>query len=173
MTPHERKARTRDWVIIVLMGALLLVVMVAVVAALNAKGASDNATRASEQAKDAANRANEAIAQIAREGAERRDDSCRKDERLHLEQVTRLRRTYEYLAALTPKQRREPINAAVLRFLPQTERDARVDPAPDFCDEPGEKAEALWYRTKGRQGAPPVGLREPDPVVPERPAALK
>ena len=49
---------------------------------------------------------------------------------------------------------------------------ARTDVAPDFCDEPGAKAEKLWRDSHGKQGAPPVGLPEPDPVVPQRPAGI-
>lgn len=89
-----------------------------------------------------------------REGVERRDQSCRLFEGQHLADVRRLRRTYRYLLSLSATEREMALNQFVLRSLPQTEREARLDRAPDYCDEPG------------------VGRSEPDPVIPHRPAQL-
>jgi hypothetical protein len=89
------------------------------------------------------------------EGANRRDQSCELFESAHLADVEGLRRTYGYLVELTPEQAAEPINRLLIRLLPEAEREARKDRAPEYCDEPR------------------IGLPEPDPVVPERPAALR
>jgi hypothetical protein len=97
-----------------------------------------------------------ALEQIKREGVERRDQICLSAEREHLSKVLQLSRTYEYIKLLDPSEYTTSLNQAVLRQLPQTEEAAKTDVAPAFCDEtlPGGK---------------PVGLPEPDPVVPERP----
>ncbi len=89
------------------------------------------------------------------EGAGRRSQSCELFEAGHLADVKGLRRTYGYLAGLSTEQRAEPLNRLLLRVLPETEREARIDRAPAYCDEPR------------------IGLPEPDPVLPERPAALR
>jgi outer membrane murein-binding lipoprotein Lpp len=102
------------------------------------------------------------------EGRERRDQQCELFERQHLDDVKQLRGTYKYLLRLPPSELRaptNPLNEAVILQLRETERAATRDSAPDFCDEPGADAE--------RRGAEPVGLPEPDPKVPRRPAALK
>jgi hypothetical protein len=103
-------------------------------------------------------------ARIVAEGNERRHQSCLGTEREHLNNVTQLKRTYAYLVTLTPEDQASSINQAVLRQLPATEEQAHTDVAPEFCDEPGAAAE--------KAGAKPVGLPEPDPVVPERPAKV-
>lgn len=103
-------------------------------------------------------------ADTARESAERRDQICLSAEREHLNSVLRLKRTYFYLQQLTPHDRDMTINQFVLRTLPQVEDEANIDVAPAFCDEPGEAAE--------KAGEPPIGLPEPDPEIPKRPAAL-
>lgn len=94
------------------------------------------------------------IYRIEVEGNERRDQICEQAERVHLQEVVELRRTYDYLDGLQPEQLKDPLNATVLTFLPQTEHTAQTDSAPPFCDEPG------------------VGLPEPDPVVPKRPEKI-
>lgn len=92
---------------------------------------------------------------LSDEGAERRDQSCRLFESDHLADVTRLERTYEFLG----RQRRpSSLVREVVRGLPELEREARLDRAPAYCDEPGAAAE--------RAGENPVGLPEPDPVLP-------
>ena len=110
--------------------------------------------------------------QVAREGVERRNQVCLSAEREHKAAVDRLRRTYRYIAGLSYRQSRSNLNRAIIAQLPQVESEGRTDVAPDFCDEPGEKAEKLWFRTHGKQGAPPVGLPEPDPKIPQRPAGI-
>ena len=99
-----------------------------------------------------ANREN--IDRIEAEGVERRDQSCDISEAKHKADVVQLERTYAYLLSLSPREKRSSINRAVLANLPNVEREARLDPAPSFCDEPG------------------VGLKEPDPKIPARPPNL-
>lgn len=95
-----------------------------------------------------------AVDETAREGAERRDQICLSAEREHLNDVTSLTRTYEYLGSLTRGERMQPLNRFLIRSLPEAENKVRIDPAPPFCDEPD------------------VGLPEPDPRIPHRPAEL-
>jgi hypothetical protein len=92
---------------------------------------------------------------IEREGVQRRDQLCQLFETDHLADVKRLKRTYQYLEAVSRRKRRGALNAEITRGLPDLEREAAADSAPDFCD------------------APDVGLPEPDPVVPERPQSLR
>lgn len=89
-----------------------------------------------------------------RDSRERIDQSCTLFERDHLTDVQRLRNTYRYLAQLRPSEVDQPLNRFVIRALPETEREARQDTAPRYCDEPG------------------LGLPEPDPVIPQRPQNL-
>ncbi len=95
------------------------------------------------------------IDQIKTERTERTNQSCNISERKQQGDVRSLKLTYDYLVSLTPEQAREPLNALIYRELPRAEKEARLDDAPSFCDEPG------------------IGLPEPDPKVPERPQALK
>lgn len=95
-------------------------------------------------------RADRLTRRIAREGRKRRDQTCRIDERDHLDSVKRLRRTYDYLEHLPRAEYGSNITVAIVRQLPDVERDARHDVAPPFCD------------------APNVGLPEPDPKLPRR-----
>lgn len=101
---------------------------------------------------------------IDEEGVERRDQICLSAEREHLRDVNQLKATYKYLLSLTPEDARSSLNRTITLQLPQTEERANTDVAPSFCDEPGALAE--------KKGARPVGLPEPDPVIPERPAAV-
>lgn len=103
------------------------------------------------------------------ESRERRDQTCRSDEQEHLSQVVALKNTYLYLLNLTHEERQTTFNRFIIAQVSQTEEKAKIDVAPDFCDEPGEKAERLYAQTNGKQGSPPVGLPEPDPKVPARP----
>ena len=90
-----------------------------------------------------------------REIAERVDQNCTLFETDHKSDVDRLGNTYRYLLAVRPEERGQTINQFVLNGLPDLEREARVDSAPDYCDQPK------------------VGLPEPDPAIPRRPAALR
>lgn len=89
---------------------------------------------------------------LREEGKQRRSDSCVIQEREHNNRVRQLTQTYKYLQALGPKQIQDPLNQFVIRNLPQTEQQAKERTAPLYCDEPG------------------VGLKEPAPKVPKRPA---
>lgn len=100
------------------------------------------------------------FSRLATEGAERRDQSCEQFEGDHLADVKRLKRTYAYLDKLPREEWGKPITVAIVQQLPELEEQARKDSAPEFCDEPGAKAEA--------RGEDPVGLPEPDPDVPDR-----
>lgn len=94
-----------------------------------------------------------AVLSFQHESADHRDQLCLHDERQQGYAVDRLRSTYGYLVELTAAQRREPVNQLVLRTLPGLEREAR-ERVPGFCNEDD------------------VGLPEPDPVIPERPAGI-
>lgn len=92
-----------------------------------------------------------ALARKVRRETRRRDElDCRQDEQRHLDDVTRLRRTYQYLRRLPAEEKASNLTKEVVRSLPATERAARVDIAPKYCDRPG------------------VGLPEPDPFIPRR-----
>lgn len=121
-----------------------------------------------DQTRELAQKNSAVLRRINMESTERRNQICLSDEREHKENVDRLVRTYGYIESLTPRQRGNAINQAVILQLPVTEKTAQTDTAPDFCDEPGVKNEKLYQRTQGEQGKPPVGLPEPDPVVPKR-----
>lgn len=88
------------------------------------------------------------------ESTDRRDQTCTLFEKAQRDAVSQLRQTYDYLVSLTPKERHEGFNPAILANLPNVERIARTTGAPEYCNEPG------------------VGLPEPDPVVPVRPPGL-
>jgi hypothetical protein len=88
---------------------------------------------------------------ISQEGNERRHQICLAAEREHLAAVDRLKRVYAYL---TGDNRQPALDRVALAELPRTEEQARWDVAPEFCDVPG------------------LGLPEPDPVVPGRPAGI-
>jgi hypothetical protein len=107
-----------------------------------------------------------------KERQERAHQTCTLFERNHADDVKRLTATYKYLLGLNNQQRLEPLNQAVLAGLSETEAKVRTDIAPVYCDKPGEKAEKLWKKTKGKEGKPPVGLPEPNPKIPERPKGI-
>ena len=86
-----------------------------------------------------------------REAADRRDQTCLLFERSYHRSVQSLEQTYRFLERATPRQARDPIVAAILAQLPQTELRVRDERNPAYCDKPG------------------VGLREPNPRVPKRP----
>lgn len=100
-------------------------------------------------------RISEATQQIRREAFIRQDQSCLLFERLYIENVDRLQRTYEYVLGLSPEQRREPLNAAVIAGVPNTEQATRSSRPPSFCD------------------SPRVGRAEPPPRVPRRPIEIE
>jgi hypothetical protein len=106
---------------------------------------------------------------VEREGVERRDQICLSDEREHLNEVQQLRNTYLYLVNLPDSEVSSTFNRFIISQVPKTEDEAKIDTAPEFCDKPGAKAEKEWRDSKGERGAPPVGLPEPDPEIPERP----
>lgn len=85
---------------------------------------------------------------ITGEGAERRDETCRIDEKAHLADVKRLERTYAYLGRLPRSEWGSNFTREIVLGMPALEEEARLDRAPAFCDEPG------------------VGLPEPDPKLP-------
>ena len=92
---------------------------------------------------------------IQSEGRERRTQTCTIQESKQAKDVRQLKATYRYLLSLRPDELDDTINVAVLHALTETERDAHLDDAPAFCDEPK------------------IGLPEPDPKIPQRPEALR
>jgi hypothetical protein len=105
------------------------------------------------------------LARLVTERNARIDEDCLIFERKQKTDVDTLKQTYAYLENLTAEQLKDPLSRAVLAGLPRTEAEAKLDDAPDYCDKPGAAAEA--------KGAKPIGLPEPDSVVPKRPASLK
>ena len=99
------------------------------------------------------------LAEQAQERTIRSDQACELFETDHLQDVQSLGATYKYLAQLTPEERNQALNRFILLQLPQTEQQALVDRAPEYCDETTPTGDD-------------VGLPEPDPVVPDRPAKL-
>lgn len=99
------------------------------------------------------------------------DQFCLVQEQRHMDQITNLRRTYQYLDQLTAAQRLESFNGAIIRLLPETEQEAKTDVAPPICDtkrKTGVLGVLLNIGTEKDYGNP-----EPDPVVPERPPSLQ
>lgn len=100
------------------------------------------------------------LAGQAQERNIRSDQACELFETDHLQDVQQLGQTYKYLASLTPEERNQSLNKFILINLPNTEQQALVDRAPEYCDGtvPGTGAD--------------IGLPEPDPKIPDRPAEL-
>lgn len=145
-----RRGRS-NWQAYLMMGAAMLAALVVFLLQDTRRQAdTDRAVRANDAAIEA----------IEREGRERRDQTCEIFENQHLEHVKNLRSTYRYLRTLPKSEYGTTLVKAILRGLPATEREARTDQAPDYCDEPGVKAE--------KAGADPIGLPEPDPRVPRK-----
>lgn len=119
------------------------------------------------------------IRKIAREGRERRDQTCRtfeRDARLAVKDFADARRRYRgtvrYLQSLPPAEANTTLNRTVRQALPRTRADvlsewmeAKGAAAPPYCDKPGMKAE--------RGGAVPVGLPEPNPRLPSRRTVMR
>lgn len=93
------------------------------------------------------------------EAALRTDGQCTIFEGQHADDVQSLTSTYSYLLTVEPEDRDDAIFQFVVRNLPVTEARAYKDRAPDYCD--------LETDDGGD-----VGLPEPDPEVPDRPAGL-
>ena len=93
---------------------------------------------------------------IERNQREALDQFCRLAEQDHKTDVDRLTEIYTYLDALPRSQYDAPINQFVINStLTTRETEAYNDKAPPLCDRPG------------------LGLPEPDPVIPDRPADLR
>lgn len=96
----------------------------------------------------------------AKESKHRRSDTCRVFEGQHLQEITDLKGGYDYLASI-PRSKWTQLEKTVYKRLPKQESDAKSDTdqlgpyVPAYCDEED------------------IGLPEPDPVVPKRPATLK
>lgn len=97
--------------------------------------------------------------QLAQERTIRSDQACELFETDHLQDVQQLGQTYKYLVSLTPQERDQPLNRFIIINLPQTEQEALIDRAPEYCDGMAPNGDD-------------IGLPEPDPKVPDRPAAL-
>jgi len=112
-----------------------------------------------QQVEKVADQNRKIIAAQTQERVARSNQSCELFETDHLQDVQQLRQTYRYLISLTPEERQEPLNRFVLINLPDAEQQALVDRAPEYCD--GEQP-----------NGDDIGLPEPDPKVPDRPAEL-
>lgn len=75
----------------------------------------------------------DAITQIQSEGADRRDQTCLLFERQHLQDVSALKRTYDYLVNLTADDLKDPLNQAVLHGISETEDKAKASIPPSYC----------------------------------------
>lgn len=123
MTPRERRARTRDWVIIALFAVILAIAAVAAMAALVAlRAASQNA---------------KTIKRIEEVRADSRDQSCTLFERTERSNVLRVRERYAYLDGLDLADRGASITKAIIQGLPDLEREATEQRAPPYCNAPG------------------------------------
>lgn len=97
---------------------------------------------------------------IVKESKERRNQTCRVFESAHKQEVDDLNGAYRYLAKAPPPEQGTTLYKLVLSNLKKLELQAKSDQdqegwiVPAYCDEPG------------------VGLPEPDPKVPQRPAGL-
>jgi hypothetical protein len=98
---------------------------------------------------------------IQNEADVRRSQTCESFESAYAEQIRRLENTYVFLTLPGIKERSPDLYALALRELTALETAARKDSdpfgprVPDYCDDEG------------------VGLPEPDPKVPRRPADLR
>lgn len=96
---------------------------------------------------------------------EARDGTCLSLEGQHKVDVEQLGRTYDFLATqgpadFRPAAKNYDLNLAITRGLKSQEARAHSDTAPTFCDS------GSWFHGE-------LGLPEPDPTVPRRPAELK
>lgn len=97
---------------------------------------------------------------IISESKERRNQTCRVFESAHKQEIDDLNGTYRYLAGAPPPERGTTLYTLILSNLKKLESEAKDDEdevgvvVPAYCDEPG------------------IGLPEPDPVVPKRPAGI-
>lgn len=160
--------RSLRMIVPLLATVLVIVVVGAGVVAVVTWNTSHDALDAGRKATRAANTArvnSVTIRQFIAESRARRDENCRIQEYEQAREVEDLRRTYEFLPKLIARDPDSVLVAASIQALPSLEEKARVDNAPGYCDEPGAAAE--------KRGAPPVGLPEPDPVIPKRPRSLR
>ena len=97
------------------------------------------------------------IHQLAREGKERRDQTCTGWEQGHAAEIRDLERSYEFYENTPPELEALANNSFSAVSLWEQIRDAQIDTdgygefVPDYCDEPG------------------VGKKEPDPSMPKPP----
>jgi hypothetical protein len=99
--------------------------------------------------------ARDAVQRIEREGRERRDQTCTRDERRFASEVRSLRQTYDYFLRLSPAERKTDRIAAVVDLV-EVEQETRDERPPPFCSAPG------------------LGLpAEQVPEIPERPRELR
>ena len=99
------------------------------------------------------------------------NDFCTVQEQRHLDDVTELARTYQYLDQLTEAQVKDSFNQAIIQFLPQTEEDAKNDTAPVICDDTYQSGVGGVLFSWGEEK--PYGLPEPDPEIPKRPPGIE
>lgn len=152
MTGLEQKHKRNHWPALRLAAFVLLAIASIYAAARTFELADEN---------------RKAVARIEVQRIDSRNQICLSDEREHKDKVNQLVRTYDYIAKLKPSDYDQTINVAVILQLPQTEKAGQTDTAPDFCD--------ITRHVRGKDGKlhdVAVGLPEPDPVVPKRPAQV-
>lgn len=99
-------------------------------------------------------RLDRAVAAIRAEGAERRDQTCVLFEGAHIDDVSQLEASYNFVSKLSPQEAQTNLNRAIILRLPEAEKKARSSTPPDYC----------------RPAS--VGLKVPFPVIPSRPPGL-
>lgn len=97
------------------------------------------------------------------ESHDRQDQLCTVLERDSEAQIIALKRTYDYVEKLTPKERGDGINVAVISNLERQRKETIAAAPPPFCD-------------TGELGLPEPGPRlppkpKPPPVIPNIPPA--
>lgn len=167
--PDGRLKRLETWMErhrnALLTAGFVIMFLASIISGILALNASNDAKNANEQTAIVANQARNntrenrsLLRQLraeqearAKETVKRVNQLCRGDEQEHKDNVRVLRQTYRILSDPDERSKFDPglIQYAITN-LPITERKARTDQAPKFCDKPG------------------VGLPEPDPVVPKK-----
>lgn len=99
-------------------------------------------------------RLDQAVAEIRAEGAHRRDQTCVIFERAHIDDVSQLQATYNFIGKMTAEDAQSNLNRTIILRLPDAERKAKSSTPPDYCR------------------SSHVGLKDPFPVIPSRPPGL-
>lgn len=132
-------------------GMTFVAIALAAFAVWTSQNDASDANATAENAKQIATNNRMVLRAIEREGSQRRDQSCLLFERQANTAVRQLKATYRFLRTLPASEHGSPLVQAIVRQMPQTERNARKDTvAPRYCNAPG------------------VGLPEPPRNLPPR-----